>query len=61
MNNLFIMTKDKCTADTLAKLGFRKICSDQCGIFYFQNQAHFNFNAYDIDKNKIAFTNVMHI
>lgn len=55
------MTKDKYTADQLTKIGFRKICSDQCGTFYFQNQAHFNFNAYDIDKNKIAFTNIMHI
>lgn len=54
----FIKTTDKETADKLISEGFQLV-SDSNGIYTFLNQTPQNFSFDDIDKKKVAYTNML--
>jgi hypothetical protein len=54
----FIKTTDKTTADQLISEGFQLV-SDNNGIYTFLNQIPQNFSFDDIDKKKVAYTNML--
>ena len=53
----FITTTDKEIADKLISAGFQLV--SQNGIYTFLNQLPKNFSFEEIDKNKIAYTNIL--
>ena len=54
----FIMTTDKKTADKLICEGFQLVSQDN-GVYTFLNQLPKNFNFDEIDKTKMAYTNIL--
>lgn len=54
----FIKTTDKETADKLILLGFQ-LMSQSNGIYTFLNQSSKNFNFDEVDKKKMAYTNML--
>ena len=54
----FIKTTDKETADKLISLGFQLISHDS-GVYTFLNQPKKHFNFDEVDKNKMAYTNIL--
>lgn len=54
----FITTTDKETADKLISAGFQLV-SQSNGIHTFLNQAPINFNFDEVDKKKMAYTNIL--
>ena len=55
----FITTTDKETADKLISAGFQLV--SQNGAYTFLNQLPKNFNFDEIDKNKMAYTNILNV
>lgn len=54
----FIMTTDKETADKLISVGFQLV-SQNSNCYTFLNQIPTNFNFDEIDKKKMAYTNML--
>ena len=54
----FIKTTDKETADKLISEGFQLV-SQSNGIYTFLNQVPANFNFDNVDKKKVAYTNIL--
>ena len=54
----FITTTDKETADKLISVGF-KLVSQNGNVYTFLNQLPKNFNFDEIDKKKMAYTNML--
>ena len=54
----FIMTTDKETADKLISAGFQLV-SHSGNAYTFLNQLPKNFNFNEVDKNKMAYTNIL--
>lgn len=55
----FIMTTDKETADKLLSAGFQLV--SQNGTYTFLNQPPRNFSFDEVDKKKMAYTNIINI
>lgn len=56
----FIKTTDKETADKLISVGF-KLVSQNGSVYTFLNQLPKNFNFDEVDKAKMAYTNILNI
>ena len=56
----FIMTTDKETADKLISVGFQLV-SQNNGVYTFLNQPPKNFTFDEVDKKKMAYTNILNI
>lgn len=56
----FIMTNDKDTADRLISVGFQLV-SQYNGTYTFLNQLPKNFSFEEVDKTKMAYTNMLNI
>ena len=56
----FIMTTDKETADKLISVGFQLV-SQNNGIYTFLNQLPKNFAFDEVDKKKMAYTNILNV
>lgn len=56
----FIMTSDKETADKLISVGFQLVSQDN-GTYTFLNQLPKNFSFEEVDKTKMAYTNMLNI
>ena len=54
----FITTTDKETADKLLSAGFQLV-SNSGNVYTFLNQLPVNFNFDEIDKKKMAYTNIL--
>ena len=54
----FIMTTDKATADKLISVGFQ-LMSQNGGAYIFLNQLPKSFSFDQVDKKKIAYTNIV--
>ena len=54
----FIKTTDKETADKLISAGFQLV-SQSNGVYTFLNQLPTNFSFDEVDKNKMAYTNML--
>ena len=55
----FIITSDKETADKLMLAGFQLVSQNDGYVFLNQSPMNFNFN--EIDKTKMAYTNILNI
>ena len=55
---IFIKTADKETADKLISEGFQLVSQDGT-VYTFLNQTPQNFNFDEVDKNKMAYTNLL--
>jgi hypothetical protein len=55
----FIITSDKETADKLIFAGFQLVSQNNNYVFLNQSPLNFNFN--EIDKTKMAYTNILNI
>ena len=55
----FITTTDKETADKLISAGFQLV--SQNGAYTFLNQLPQNFNFDEVDKKKMAYTNMLNV
>lgn len=60
MNKKFIKTTDKVTAEKLSAAGFNLV-SNIAGVWTFQNIVPHNFSFENLDKKKIAYTNILSI
>lgn len=56
----FIKTTDKETADKLISEGFQLVSQDN-GVYTFLNQLPKNFSFDEVDKKKIAYTNMFNV
>lgn len=54
----FIMTRDKETADKLISAGFQLV-SQSGNVYTFLNQLPKNFSFDEVDKGKMAYTNIL--
>lgn len=59
MENNFIVTTDKKSADYLRKSGFQEIKSGNNNVYTFLNTDKLQFSDDDIDKTKIQYTNML--
>lgn len=55
----FITTSDKETADKLMSAGFQLVSQD--GVYIFLNQLPKCFNFEEVDKTKVAYTNILNV
>lgn len=60
MNKKFIIVQDEATALKLIASGFRLV-SQLNNIYTFMNQVPQNFTFDEIDKSKLAYTNILNI
>lgn len=60
MNKKFIIVQDEATALKLISSGFRLV-SQLNNIYTFMNQVPQNFSFDEIDKSKLAYTNILSI
>ena len=57
-NKKFLYTKDKITADTLQKIGYQQIQSNN-GVYVFLNTEKIQFQNNNIDTTKIKYSNIL--
>lgn len=57
--SMFLIAKDRKTAESLQNAGYKLLKKTEDGITWFHNDSQLNFSALNINENNIAFTNIL--